>query len=371
MSETITRREWLTKTGLAAGGALLAGYGGVARAATVAAPRRGSPIRMMYNENPYAPSLVARRAMRRAFEETNLYAMWEAANELKKLIAEQIGLTPEHILIGAGSKEVLNVAGLAYGMDGAEIISPYPTFEAMNRYGETVGADVIRVPLREDFEMDLEAMRKAVTKKTTLVYVCNPNNPTGTITPYRKLKAFCEEMSQKALVFVDEAYHEYVRHPDYVTMVGLVQEGKNVIVSRTASKVHGLAGLRIGFGFARPDIVKYLEPRMTGTLNMMGLRAALASYRDERFQQYSREKNEEAKRIVYGALDEMGRKYAPSHTNFIFFHTGIPIKEFQTAMEERGIWVGRPFPPFLDWCRLSMARPWEMELFIEKLTEVL
>ena len=371
MSNTMTRREWMASAGLAAGGTVLAGYGGVARAATAVTPKSGSPIRMMYNENPYAPSQVARRAMRNAFDEANLYAMREAAGELKQLIAGQVGLKPENILIGAGSTEILNVAGLAYGMGGGEIVSPHPTFEVMNRYGKTVGANVIRVPLRDDYEMDLGAMRGAVTEKTTLIYVCNPNNPTGTIIPDRELRPFCREMSEKALVFIDEAYHEYVSHPAYSSLVELVKEGKNVIVSRTASKVHGLAGLRVGFGFARPDIVENLQPKMTGTLNMIGLRAALASYRDQRFQQYSREKNEEAKQIVMDALDRMGREYARSDTNFIFFHTGVPISQFQAAMEARGIRVGRPFPPYLDWCRLSMARPREMELFAEKVTEVL
>ena len=373
MSHTLTRREWLSRSLTIAGGAAAAGSGFFLTPIIASSKlSRRVPLRMMYNENPYGPSSVTRRAMRMAFQEANLYNMEPATAELKALIADQVGLTSEHVFIGAGSTEVLNVAALTYGRDGGEILSPDPTFEAINDYGKTTGAVLKKIPLQDDFEMDIPAMRKAISAKTKLVYVCNPNNPTGNITKDRRLRPFCEEASKKALVFVDEAYHEYVRDKNYRSMIDLVKAGENVLVSRTASKIHALAGMRIGFGFAKPEIVSALEPHMTGgLLNMMGLRAALASYRDNDHQLFCRKKNDEARKVVTDVLDEMGREYASSKTNFIFFHTGRPIQKFQAEMEERGVRVGRPFPPYLDWCRLTLVKPEQMLKFVTAFREVM
>ncbi len=371
MSNTMTRRQWLVRSSAALGGAILAGYGCTHRE-FIARESEGflSPIRMMYNENPYGPSEVARKAMIEAFNEGNLYSR-NAYKELRELIAEQEGLTPEHIIIGSGSKEILNVAGLACGLEGGELVSPYPTYEAIINYADTIGSTVHRVPLDESMQIDLKAMTEKITDKVRLVYVCNPNNPTGTITPVQKLRAFCEETSKQTLVLIDEAYHEYVNHPDYRSMVELVHEGQNVIVTRTSSKIHGLAGLRVGFGIADPKIIEHLQKRFTGTTNIIGLRAAIASYRDQKFQSYSRQKNAESKEIVCKLLSETGHRYLQSHTNFVFFHTGRPIEEFQDAMKKQGILVGRPFPPYLDWCRLSMAKPPEMIKFVDAFRRIM
>jgi len=371
MSEKITRRQWLARSSGALAGAMLAGYANACKEyGAKAGTALDTPIRMMFNENPYGPSETARKAMVAAFDEGNLYSN-KGRNELRELIAEQVGLTPDHVMLGSGSREVLNVAGLYCGLEDGELVSPYPTFEALNNYTETIGAKVHRVPLNDALDTDLDAMRKAITAKTKLVYVCNPNNPTGVAIPADKLRPFCEEVSKEALVFVDEAYHEYVDRPGYRSMIELVKEGHNVLVSRTASKVHGLAGLRIGFGFGHPDLITHLSRRMTGTTNLIGVRAALASYRDREFQHFSIQKNREGKEIIYKLLQETGHKYLESHTNFIFIHIRRPIQEFQQTMQKRGLLVGRPFPPYLDWCRLSMAKPEEMQQFAQAFREVM
>ena len=170
---------------------------------------------------------------------------------------------------------------------------------------------------------------------------------------------------------MDEAYHEYVMDPNYRSMIGLVKEGKNIIVSRTASKVHGLAGLRVGFAITTPEIAKRMESYLTDSLNIVGLRAAIASYQDERFQAFSIEQNNRARKVVTDFLDEKGIQYLDSQSNFIFIKTGIQISDFQPAMEKYGVIVGRPFPPYTDWCRLSMAKPEEMERFNHGFHQVL
>jgi histidinol-phosphate aminotransferase len=374
MSNKMTRRQWLSRTGCALGGAAMAGYMGTSL--TFCAPENqasSTPIRMMYNENPYGPSETARQAMLEAFEEANLYSFssGDAVDKLKEILAQQVGLTPDHILISSGSTEVLRVTGLITALEGGEIISPHPTYLTLLRYAESMSVPIHRIPLDEDFGFDLEAMKIKMSEKVKLIYLCNPNNPTGAITPYDRFRPFCEEMSKRTLVFIDEAYHEYVSDPQYRSMVELVREGHNILVSRTASKIHGMAGLRIGFGIANPQLIKLLRARITGTNNIIGLRAAIASYGDQDFQSSCRQKNDEAKQIVYNFFQKTGRSYIPSHTNFVFFHTGQPIDKFQETMENQGILVGRPFPPYLDWCRLSMAKPEEMEVFADRFQRVL
>jgi len=374
MSKEMTRRQWLTQSGIVLGGTALASYGGMSQAFALPLQSTShSPIRMMYNENPYGPSEAARRAMIKAFDEANLYTFsrGDAYDKLRALIAQQVDLTPDHIVVSAGSTEVLRAAGLITALKEGEVVSPHPTFKALTRYAESMGVKIHRVPLDEDFHFDLSAIRKKIAKKVKLIYLCNPNNPTGTITPYNKLRPFCEEMAKEALVFVDEAYYEYVTDPQYRSMAELVREGHNVIVSRTASKIHGLAGLRVGFGIADPELIRYLRERLTGTNNIIGLRAAIASYQDEDFQKSCRRKNKEAKEFLYRILRKTGHRYLPSHTNFVFFHTGLPIEEFQDAMKKHGILVGRPFPPYLDWCRLSMTKPEGMERFAAAFQKVM
>ncbi len=359
----MTRRDWLNTGATILGGSILGSMAGVNP--LNAAPTTNGPVRMMYNENPYGPSQIARRAMRKAFAESNLYSMDEAQIEFKNLIAKLNGVTPDHIALGFGSSEILKKAALMNGIEGGDLVSPSLTFETINRYAATMKSRIKRVPMDENIGINLDRMASAVDQNTKLVYLCNPNNPTGRLMDTSELESFCETVSEKALVFVDEAYHEYVMNPDYRSIIGLVKKGKNVIVSRTASKVHGLAGLRVGFAITMPELAKRLNAYLTNLQNIVGLRGAIASYKDQRFQNYSIEMNNRAKKIVTDFFDENGIRYLDSQTNFIFFKTGMEITKFQPAIAKQGVLVGRPFPPYTDWCRLSMAKPEEMERFID------
>ena len=370
MSAWLTRRQMLFRSGVALGGVILAGrVGNDGEMILEAQASSGEALRMMWNENPYGPSEVARAAMGDAFREANLYPD-ETLDEMRSVIAERVGLTRDHIVLGSGSTEILQVVALAGAGDGAEVISADPTFQVLNTYVENIGGAVHRVPVDDTLRLDLEGMGEKINEKTKLIYVCNPNNPTGTVVPDAQLRPFCEEMSRRALVVVDEAYHEYVENPDYRSLVDLVRDGRNVIVTRTASKIHGLAGLRVGFGIAQPELVKQLRARLTGTMNIMGLRAAIASYRDERFQAFCFDKNKQSKSIVYAALRDLDCRYVESETNFVFFEMGMHIEKFQKNMEDHGIRVGRPFPPYLKWCRLSMAKPDQMKKFAAALKAI-
>ena len=361
MSALMNRRQWLKTGTLAAVGVAVQPQASV----FAAPPPRpfNKPIRLHSNENPYGPSNPARQAIQAAFDEGCRYPSG-SYRELEKMIARQEGVTPEHVVLGAGSHEVLRMIAMAYGLAGGEILTAYPTYESMERYAVSIGAHVHRVPLDDEMMIDLEAMDRRTTQAIKLVYVCNPNNPTGTLLPSKAVQAFCEEISPRSVVFVDEAYHELVDDPGYYSMVPLVRDGRNVIVSRTFSKIFGLAGLRVGYGLARPDIAARLRKFRTGSsINVLGVHAAAASFQDQEFIAFSRRVNDEARDYARQVVEEHGHRCLPSQTNFIFFHLGQNIQTFRAAMEQRGILVGRPFPPYMDWCRLSIGTMDEMKAF--------
>ena len=372
MNKGMTRREWINRSATVFGGSLLGAVAGVQSLnAASTATLLDKPVRMMFNENPYGPSQIARRAMRKAFEESNLYSMRGAKGEFKELMAKLNGVTPDHIAVGFGSGEILKKAALMNGIDKGELLSPSLTFETINRYAKTMKSNVNRIPMNKNIDIDLNRMNENVNNKTKMIYLCNPNNPTGSLMNTDDLESFCSQVSKKSIVFVDEAYHEYVTDSKYRSMIDLVKSGKNVIISRTASKVHGLAGLRVGFAITTPQIAKRLESYLTDSLNIIGLRAAIASYKDKRFQNFSIDMNNKAKKVVTEYLDTKGIQYLDSQTNFMFIKTDIEISDFQPAMEKHGVLVGRPFPPFTNWCRLSMAKPEEMQKFNEGFGKVL
>jgi histidinol-phosphate aminotransferase len=227
------------------------------------------------------------------------------------------------------------------------------------------------VPLNDDLEHDLDEMEKRVSHQTKLVFVCNPNNPTGTIIPADKIRDFCLSLSRRTIVFSDEAYGDFITDKGYPSMVSLVKEGANVIVSRTFSKVYGLAGLRVGYLIARPDIAKRIQPYVMANTNMLAIYAALTALKDQTFYDFSLQKNDEGKDYIYSVLDDLSLKYVKSHTNFVFFHTGRPIQKLVTQMSDKGIQVGRPFPPLNDWCRISTGKMDDLQRFGEALKAVM
>ena len=225
---------------------------------------------------------------------------------------------------------------------------------------------MINVPVGEDMHIDLKAMYAAIRPDTRMVYLCNPNNPIPSIIEKKALEDFVRTVSKDRLVFIDEAYYEYVDNPDFSSMMHLVAEGlNNVLIARTASKIHGFAGLRVGFGFAHPDVLAKLNRVMTGSVNILAEHAAYASYQDSEFQDFSRMKNKEGLAILEGMYDELGLKYVKSNANFSFVETGIDVREFQQAMREHNILVGRPFEPFTRWARISIAKPEEMSYLVQ------
>jgi histidinol-phosphate aminotransferase len=322
------------------------------------------PIKMSSNENPYGPSRVALQAIAENIHLTNRYAA--DSTNLIKVVANINNISPDHVMTGTGSSEILNVAGMLVGLQQGSVVCADPTYQSLLDYAENAGVEIIRVRVAEGLNADLDGMRKAVRSDTNMMYIVNPNNPIPSVIEKNAMKAFVLEQAEDRLVFVDEAYHEYVDNPDYESMIGLIAEGyNNIIVSRTSSKIHGLAGMRVGFGFAHPDLINEMNMRKTGATTVLGLAAAYASYQDMEFQDFSRRKNKEALAIVERMCEDLGVRYVKSNTNFTFIETGVENAVVQEMMLKEGIMTGRLFPPFNTWSRVSMSTPEDMQYFAQ------
>ncbi len=334
--------------------------------APAAARAAGGRIRLAANENPHGPGPAARAAIAAATNDCWKYPMAEEM-AFRAQIAAREGLTPRHVLIGDGSSEILHLAAVVYGLEQGELVTATPTFSLAADHARAVGASVREIPLDADLRHDLKAMAAAVSPRTRLIYVCNPNNPTGTTVTGAELSDFIAAVAGRAAVLVDEAYLDFLPDAAAQSAVARVRAGDNVIVARTFSKLHGLAGLRIGYALARPDIIERLAKLRLTTTSSLGLAAAAASYADIAFQESSRRNIAEARAITLAALDDLGLNHVPSSINFVFFDTGQPLAQFLGAMRERGFSLGRPFPPYMTWCRVSMGTVAQMRAFDQAL----
>ena len=370
--KTIDRRNWLKTAGLGSGFTLLGGLGTLTASQNdILTPPLENPIaKLNSNENPFGPSKRVRLAISKAFDNACRYPSL-VFRPLLEQIAETEGVTTDHIVITGGSTEGLKATGLTYGIDSGEIIAADPTFQAMLRYAEGFGAYVHRVPVDDNMGHDLEAMSKRINNRTRLIFVCNPNNPTGTLIEKNTLRDFCSSISKKSVVFSDEAYYDFITEAEYPSMVELVKEGMNVIVSKTFSKVYGLAGMRIGYLVARPDIAARLRKNIMAMTNVLAIEAAKEALKDDEFYKFSLMKNVEAKNAIYRTLEDLNLEYIKSHTNFVFFKTGRPIQEMIAKMKKENVIIGRPFPPFYEWCRISTGSMESMDLFDKALKKVL
>ena len=367
---TIDRRNWLRTVGLGSGMALLGGLPALAEEPYSPLVASTGPVKLSSNENPYGPSALVRDVIRQNFDNACRYPFSYLRGLVDK-IAEKEGVTKDHVVVTGGSTEGLKACGLVFGLHNKEIIAADPTFQALLRYAEHFGSTVHRVPLTATMHHDLEAMSARINANTGLVFICNPNNPTGTLLEKNKLIDFCRTHEKDAVMFSDEAYYDFIMEPDYPSMIELVKEGLNVVVSKTFSKVYGLAGLRIGYLIARPDIATNLKSSIMAMSNVLAIEAAKEALKDDEFYKYSLLQNTKAKKLIYSTLNDLNLPYIKSHTNFVFFKSGRSIHDLIPAMLEEGVQIGRPFPPKLDWARISTGTIKETTLFTQALTRVI
>lgn len=369
---TLNRRHWFKTTGAAVAGLALAPR---LRSVPSAAPAYlpvtpEGLVQLSLNENTLGASPDAIAAMRAHLDLTCRYP-YGLTSTLIRTIAEKEGVTPDHILLGVGSGELLEACGAHFSREPGEVVSARPGYLQMVGAMERHGCTVVSVPVNDRLEHDLDAMAARVGPATRCVYVCNPNNPTGTLVPAARLRDFTIAVAKQAPVFIDEAYLDCA--DDYAgnTLVGLVREGHNVVIARTFSKIYGLAGQRIGYAVMAPDLAKAVRGHMTGTMNLLGVVAAQASLNDTTFVARARRQIKAGRDALIAVLQEKGRRYAEPQGSFVFFHTGQPIAEFQAKMRAAGVIVARPFPPLFDWCRISIGTPAEMAVAHAALRQVL
>ena len=326
-------------------------------------------VRLSSNENPLGLAPAARPAVIDAIPHANRYP-GEYARPVYEALARAMGVRTENIVLGAGSTEILQMSVQAYQGPNVPLVIAEPTFEDVPRYQRPFAYNLETVPLDGALAHDLGAMREVAEKaaRPSVVYLCNPNNPTGTLTPSREVDAWIADAPETTMFLVDEAYFEYADDASYWSALKWIDEKPNVIVVRTFSKIYGMAGMRMGFGMAHPDTTARLrEFVVANNPNVLAAAAGLASLTDTGLHARSVDVNQKAKRIAHETLDELGLEYLPTQTNFIMHRIHGDLGDYIGRMREAGIRVGRPFPPMLEWNRLSFGLPDEMDRWADAL----
>jgi histidinol-phosphate aminotransferase len=345
-----------------------------ALAAEPASPLR--PLLLSSNENPLGPSEKALAAIREALEggRPGRYPM-KQLTDLQAAIAGLHGVKPENIVLGAGSTQILRAAAQLYTSPSRALVGSLPTYEECARYAELIGVPGCAVPLDRELRLDLGPTLDAGFG-AGLVYFCNPNNPTATLHPAAAVDQFVESLRKQSpdtVILIDEAYHDYVTDPGHRTQIPRAVLDPRVIVARTFSKAHGMAGLRIGYAIAHPKTAKALEEwHDASPVNILAATAALASVEDARRLEREGARNAEARAFTRDFLAGLGCPSTESQSNFLFVNLGRPAKGFREACLKQGVQVARDFPPLeKTHCRISIGTLAEMKRATEVFKEAL
>jgi len=368
---SISRRDFARLLGAGAAAAVVRPPLSFAKPAqSVTTPlAEGGIVRLSANENPYGPSSKAFQAITDSFGLACRYPDEHNTVLIDKL-AKLNGVNRDQILLGDGSGEILKLCAETFtGPQNGKLVAADPTFEAILNNASANGAEVVKVPLTSSFQHDLPKMRDSA--KAGLIYVCNPNNPTASITPKDELRDFLATTPPQTTILVDEAYFHYADSPDYDSVIALVKDHPNLVVSRTFSKIYGMAGLRCGYCVAQKETIDRLRRnQMWDSVNCMALAAATASLDDLDHVPNGQRLNREAKTFVTSELDKMGYEQIPSQANFIMFDCKRPVVPLIQAMKQRKVHVGRLFPALPNHMRLTIGKKTEMESFVSAFKQV-
>lgn len=386
MAADISRRHWLKNATVLSTGLGSLALGGKTFAHSENSLASTDPlsepaeqyIRLFYNENPYGPPAGALAKVMEVANRGNRYATFATYDfdVLRAKIAAEEGLTKDHVLLGHGSFQPIIWLAQHFLQKGGEIIVPSPTFDIVGMYARKLNAKTRAIEVNEKMEMNLVEMEKAVTDQTTLVCVCHPNNPTGTLVDPSQMNDFCETVSKKAPVLVDEAYIQYTDAvPNWrdASMVKQIKAGNNVIISRTFSKIYAMAGFRVGYLLGQPDLIKSLTDRFTlgfpGNMpNTLSVAAAIGALEDTTFVDQSKQKNAAAKAIFYQQLEKLDLPYIPTQANFLYFKVpNFPV--FKQLMNDNKILLAGGWPSKPEWARVTFGKPDEMKVFYEVLKQ--
>jgi histidinol-phosphate aminotransferase len=367
----ISRREFSRSLGgsLAAAAATFSAQQNRHQMAGAQAEKPGT-IRINLNENPYGPTPKALAALSASGPLAARYPD-RAARELRQKIAEMHGVGVENVLLGCGSTEILHVADLAFLGRRNNVVVSEPTFEAVLDYARVLEVNPVKVPQTADDRHDLPRMAAACTSKTGVVYVCNPNNPTGTIVSRREIEQFLPQVPPSTLVLVDEAYHHFVEDPAYRSSLDLISEFPNLVVARTFSKVYGLAGMRLGYGVSsKENIARMNQEILISNANAAVISAAFASLSDEDALRATSSKIVATRAWLSEEMKKDGRRFIPSQANFLMIDMGSDVKPIIRQFQEQKILVGRQFPSMPDFLRVTVGTPADMETFVSALRRI-
>jgi histidinol-phosphate aminotransferase len=367
-----SRRAFLRALG--AGSLCLAGDTVPVLAAAAAQHAPGvTPIRLHSNENSHGPGAAALTAIQRSLTESNRYA-FEALGRLQSAVAGHVRVSPRDVVTACGSSDLLDAAVSAFTSPGRGLVTVSPTFEAPGERAAAAGAPVVSVPVDAAGRLDLDGML-AHADGAGLIYLCNPNNPTSTVHTASDVRAFVERVGARApdaIVLVDEAYHEYVDHPGYASAVPLAVASPSVVVTRTFSKIHGMAGLRVGYAVGHPATLGRMRPWLsTFGLSSPAIQAATASMADTAHVAAQRALNRDARRFTVEALARAGCSAFASDANFVMVDVGRDCRQFAAACAGRGIRIARAFPPLLQHARITIGTMDEMRKATAVFAEVL
>jgi len=361
----IDRRALLQSVGLALGALTGTGIAGAGVGAAQGQGAAGRAVaRLSLNENPYGPSPAVVTALQQEFAKLCRYTSGAEYEHLLDQIAAKEGLPRDQIILG----EILEPLGThlsQQGGPGGEFIYSDPGYTALIDSAAAVGGRAIGVPLNANLENDLPALAARVSERTRAVFLVNPHNPTGIVADADELKSFARGIARRALLIVDEAYLEFAGGFERRSLAGLVRGGDNVIVFRTFAKAYGLAGLDIGYGLVPRPIAAAMgklgldNPHL---FNRLAVAAASASLQDRGYLDGVVRAVERERSLWFDLFRDLRLRFTPAAANFVFFETGLPNSEFATALAQQGIAIGRAFPPYDRWARISIGLPQENAL---------
>lgn len=329
-------------------------------------------IKLASNENPLGASPRALEAIQAALSSVHLYPDGDAYT-LRAALADFHQLPPDHFLFGNGSDEIIHYLGLAFLNPGDELIMGDPSFTRYEAAAYLNNAVLRKIPLTPDFRHDVPAMRDAVNERTKLIFIANPNNPTGTLTYHQEVEKLLQDLPESVLLILDEAYFEYVDHPDYPNGIDYVQQGLNVVAMRTFSKAYGLAGLRAGYAVARPELIDPMNRlREPFNLNALAQAACVAALQDQSHVQQTRKLNQASLRTFYQCCERLGLRYVPSYANFLLIDTARHARAVFDALLREGVITrsGEPLglPQFI---RVNTGTPDQNQRFVEAFEKVM
>jgi histidinol-phosphate aminotransferase len=372
MGETVfSRRDFSRVVAQSLALAVSAPYLNAAQGARHDEPAPPGAVHLNFNENPYGPSPKALAALTTCGHIASRYpdGPYQA---MRDALAQMHGVQRDNITLGCGSTEILCIADEAFLGPGKTLVVAEPTFEAVIEYVDAARGEVVKIPLTPDHRHDLPKMTAACTSNTGMIYVCNPNNPTGTIVSRDELAAFVNRVPPSTLILVDEAYFHFAEAPDYGTAVDLLPQHANVIVSRTFSKVYGMAGMRLGYAVGAKDVIGAMRPYNLQPFNGNAavLAASHASLADQDHIAECAKKMNATRTWLCKQLASEGRGFIPSQANFVMINLGTDVEPIVEQFRARKILVGRKFPSMPNFLRVSIGTQPETEQFLAALQEI-